>query len=130
MNCSTSRILWLTWERLPHPEAVIHPADEREVRLVLSLMEYPIARRAQLIERLKNIFQKIFKLPVFDRPSIPARMANGLYFPVNWRFALWLSRVLSFEGSRKDQLVATLQNWLAEGSDGDVFSPCCATQPH
>jgi hypothetical protein len=121
MNRETSRILWLTYERLPHPEAVIHPAEEREVRLVLTLMEYPLARRAQLVERLKNIFQKILQMPVFDRPNIPARTENGLYFPVNWRFALWLSRVLPFDGSRKEQLVSALQQWLRDGSDGAVF---------
>ena len=130
MSDVTSRILWLTYEKLPHPDAVTHPADEREVRLVLSLMEYATDRRAQLVERLNKIFQKILKVPVFDRPNIPARMENGLYFPVNWRFALWLSRVLVFEGSRKEHLVSALQNWLAEGSDGAVISPCCATQPH
>lgn len=130
MNCPAPRILWLTYERLPHPDAVIHPAEEREVRLVLTLLEYPIARRAQLVERLKNIFLKILQRPVFDRPNIPARMENGLYFPVNWRFALWLSHVLSFDGSRKEQLVSALQTWLNEGSDGVVLTLVAQHSPY
>ena len=115
------RILWLTYQRLPHPDVVVCPGDEQDVRLVLSLLSYPIARRNQIANRLKQIVAHLQSIPVIDRPSIPARTTSGLYRLMNWRLAFWLSHALAFEGSLLEDTRQLIEQWLAEGADGEVL---------
>jgi hypothetical protein len=116
-------MVWLTHEELPHPEAVICPVSEEHVKLVIDLLAGAYERRMGLLQRLKAIAAKLETLPPIERPSIPARMPNGLYEPVSWRFALWLSHALGIQkDSRREALAARLQHWLDEGGDCDLIS--------
>lgn len=118
-----SRLLWLTHEQLPHPEALICPADESKVRLVVTLLEDSYERRMGILQRLKAIANKLATIPPIERPSIPARMPNGLYQPISWRFALWLSHALGIpEDSRREELAVRLNHWLSEGEDCETIS--------
>ncbi|MBD3673480.1 MAG: hypothetical protein HUJ26_08130 [Planctomycetaceae bacterium] len=126
----TGRLLWLTHERLPHPDAVICPAEEAHVRLVIGLLEDSYERRRGILQRLKAISQKINTLAPIERPSIPARMPNGLYEPISWRFALWLSHALGIKSdSCRHDLIRRLQHWLDEGDDCDRISLTEFVQP-
>jgi len=119
----TARLLWLTYEKIPHPDAVICPVEEAQVRLVISLLETSYERRLGILQRLKSISFKISKLAPIERPSIPARMPNGLYEPISWRFALWLTHALGIQtDSRRQDLIRCLQRWLTEGRDCDRVS--------
>lgn len=126
----SARLLWLTHEKLPHPDAVICPVEEAQVRLVISLLEDSYERRRGILQRLKTICEKIKTLAPIERPSIPARMPNGLYAPISWRFALWLSHALGIESeSRRQDLIRSLQRWLDEGDDCDRISLTEFVQP-
>ena len=118
-----SRLLWLAHERFPHPEAVSCPAEEHQVRMIISRLNDSHERRMGILQRLKSILEKIEQLPPIARPSIPARMPNGLYEPISWRLALWLSRALDVqEASQREALRNSLKQWLTEGSDGNRIS--------
>ena len=121
-----SRLLWLTHEQLPHSEAVICPVDENQAKLVIDLLSSSYKRRMGLLQRLKAIAAKLQTIPPIERPSIPARMPNGLYEPVSWRFVLWLSHALGIqEDSRREELVSRLKHWLEQGED----CAKCSTRP-
>lgn len=115
------RLLWLTHEQLPHPEAMICPVDENQVQLVIDLLSGPYDRRMGLLQRLKAIAAKLETIPPIERPGVPARMPNGLYEPVSWRFVLWLSHALGIqEDSRREALIRRLQYWLCAGKGCDL----------
>lgn len=111
------RTLWLAYETAPHPDAVSYAADEADVRLALGLLAYPWSRRAQLADRIRKVFSKISKIPPFERPGIPARMPNGIYRPIPWRFAQWLMCVLRCEATVHERLTRQLESWLHNGPD-------------
>lgn len=118
LRMKPSRMLWLTHEQLPHPEAVICPVDENQVQLVIDLLAGSYERRMGLLHRVKAIAGKLQMIPPIERPSIPARMPNGLYEPVSWRFVLWLSHALGIqEQSRRADLIRQLEIWLEQGAD-------------
>ena len=123
VTTKSDRLLWLSHEKLPHPDAVICPVEETQVRLVISLLEASYERRMGILNRLKTISAKLNTLAPIDRPSIPARMPSGLYEPISWRFALWLVHALGIESeSRRQDLIRRLQRWLDAGDDGDRVS--------
>lgn len=123
LRLKPSRLLWLTHEQLPHPEAVICPVDDNQVQLVIDLLSGSYKRRMGLLQRLKAIAAKLKTIPLVERPGIPARMPSGLYEPVSWRFVLWLSHALGVrEPSRREALILRLQYWLCAGEDCDLIS--------
>lgn len=123
LRLKPTRLLWLTHEQLPHADAVICPVDEHQVRLVIDLLSSSHERRMGLLQRLKAIADRLQAIPPIERPSIPARMPNGLYEPVSWRFVLWLSHALSIqEQSRREAIILRLQFWLCAGEDCDLVS--------
>lgn len=123
VTTQTDRLLWLTHERLPHPDAVICPAEENHVQLIIGLLEDSYERRMGILHRLKAISAKINTLAPIERPSIPARMPNGLYEPISWRLALWLSHALAIHAeSRRQDLIRALEQWVEDGADCDRVS--------
>jgi hypothetical protein len=119
----SDRLLWLTHERLPHPDAVICPAEEHQVRLVIGLLNESYERRMGIVQRLQAIVSKFKTLAPVDRPSIPARMPNGLYQPISWRFALWLRHAMALKADdRRQDLIRTLEQWSEQGADCDRVS--------
>lgn len=116
---SKTRIVWLVFERVPHPDAVSYPADIEDVRLVLSLLDYRLVQRSDLVRKLRRILDVVGREPPCERPTIPARMPNGLYRPISWRLAKWLACVLGCEGSPRERLMARLRTWVdSGGTDG------------
>jgi len=119
----SSRLLWLTSERLSHPDAVICPAEEHHVKMIIGLLQGRYERRQGILQRLTAIVAKINTLAPIERPGIPARMPNGLYEPISWRLALWMKQALSVsETSCREAIVGSLERWLENGADGDRFS--------
>ncbi len=117
------RILWLAYERLPHPDAVSYPAGEDDVRLVLELLARPYPDRQQISEQLRHFQSEQDALPMFCRRSIPCRRESGLYHLIPWRLAKWLSAVLRAEDRVIERTQTRIHNWL-EGSDHpQVISP-------
>lgn len=89
-----SRILWLVYERVPHPDAVSYPAVEEDVRLVLELLSRSYPERLQQAEQMRNYLSEQREVSVIDRKTVPIRRVSGLYQPASWRLVKWLSMVL------------------------------------
>lgn len=118
-----ARTVWLVYERSPHPDAVSSPADARDVRLILHLLERTRNERVQIAERLRAILAEIERRSPFERPGIPARTPEGIYRPISWRLAKWLACVLRCDGSVRERVTGRLHAWLSSGSDGEACRP-------
>ncbi len=105
-------VLWLVFERVPHPDAVSYPADQRDALLVLQLLDVSPRKRVHLAEQFRNFQKQIEKQPVFERPQVPVRGVNGLYQLVNWRFAKWLSHILPACESTIESTRTRVESWL------------------
>ncbi len=115
-----SRILWLAYERLPHPDAVSYPAGEDDVHLVLELLARPYADRQRISEQLRRYQTEQDTLPTFCRQSIPCRRNSGLYHLVPWRLAKWLSAVLRAEDPVIERTQTRIRNWLQRSDQPQV----------
>lgn len=114
------RLLWLVYERVPHPDAVCCPADEETARFVLELLAQPYARRRQLAEQLRRFVRDQSKRPVFSRQSIACRGPNGLFRLVPWRLAKWLSHVLPAEDGVIERPRTRIRHWLENGEQAEI----------
>jgi hypothetical protein len=117
------RILWLKFERPPHPEAVVHPANEEELRLVIALLEMPARERGRLSGLLRNWLSASEKFPVHDRPGVAVRFGEGLYQPVSWRLAKWLACVLPISESGAIATRRRIQHWLETEKETRIVVP-------
>lgn len=106
------RILWLKFERPPHPNAVVHPATESELRLVMALLELPHRERNHLSGLLRNWLTAAEKDSPWDRPRVAVRFGDGLYQPVPWRLAKWLACVLPIGDGGAISTRGRIRNWL------------------
>jgi hypothetical protein len=106
------RILWLRYERPPHKDAVAHPANEDELRLVMALLELPHRERTHLSGLLRNWLKATEKDSPFDRPAIAVRFGEGLYQPVDWRLAKWLACVLPIGEGGAITTRSRIRRWL------------------
>ena len=118
-----SRILWLVYERVPHPDAVSYPATEEDVLLVLELLAHPYAKRLQWAEQFENYLNEQDRLGIFERKSVPCRRASGLYQLIPWRLAKWLSKVLPAGDSVIAKTETRIRVWLEQGEDSQVLNP-------
>jgi len=116
------RVLWLAFERPPHPDAVCHPATADDVHLVLELFASPRPMRMRWSEQLRNYLSQQADIAPWSRPAVPCRRACGLYVLVPWRFAKWLSVVLPAADGLLERTAQRLQRWLAAG-DARVLNP-------
>jgi hypothetical protein len=106
------RIIWLNYEKSPHPEAVSHPANEDDARIVLELLGRPPAERLRIAERFRDFVKRQKTLPLFCRETIPCRRQTGLYYLIPWRLAKWLSHVLRTTNPILQRTMSRLQVWL------------------
>lgn len=117
------RILWLVYERSPHPDAVSFAAGEEDARVVLELFARPRGQRVQIVEQLGNSLQRQHELPLFCREAIPCRRESGLYHLIPWRLAKWLSKALLARESVLETTARRLRNWLDHSADSPMISP-------
>ena len=117
------RILWLKFERPPHPDAVVHPANEEEVRLVLALLEMPFCDRNRLSGLFRNWLSASEKLPLHDRPGVAVRFGEGLYQPIPWRLAKWLACVLPMSDGAALSTRRRIQHWLENEKKAEIILP-------
>lgn len=106
------RILWLKFERPPHPNAVVHPATETDLRLVMALLEQPWRERNHLSGLLRNWLSAQEAVSPFERPGVAVRFGEGLYQPVPWRLAKWLACVLPIGDGGALSTRSRIRNWL------------------
>ena len=106
------RLLWLAFERPPHPDAVCHPATRDEVHFVLELFEATSAQRRHWAEQLRSYLAQQQKLPPWSRPEVPCRRPSGLYVLVPWRLAAWLAAVLPAAEGMLERTAGRLRRWL------------------
>lgn len=108
------RTLWLQYERPPHPDAVVYPAGEDDLKLVLAVFELPYRERCRLSGLLRNWLSEAESQNPFERPGVAVRFGEGLYHRLPWRFAKWLSCVLPIpEGGAvrtRTRILAWLEN--------------------
>lgn len=119
VSCLGPRIVWLTHETILHPHVVRYPAQAEDVRLVLNLLDFPLARRQRLVGRLRNILSSLEQIPAIEREGIPARYPDGIFRPISWRLAIWLSIALGADGSELERLRTSCQQWLSGGNHND-----------
>ena len=122
------RLLWLVYERPPHPEAVSYPAGEDDARLAIALLEAPYTRRLHLAEQFRNFLAVQTRRAPFDRKAVPCRWTSGLYRLVPWRLAKWLSAVLPAGDSVAAATAARLRAWLAQGETAALLGPSSCTR--
>ena len=80
------KILWLKFERPPHPDAVAHPANEEELRLVLALLELPWRERNRLSGLLRNWLSAAEEQSPLIGPASRCGLGTGFInrFPGDW----------------------------------------------
>lgn len=117
------RILWLTFEKPPHPDAVRHPATAEDVLFALELLTAPVQYRQRLAEQLRGYLDLQAGLAPWARPAIPCRRMSGWYSLVPWRFAKWLSVVLPATPGALERTQQQLQTWLNSGGPAAVSGP-------
>lgn len=115
-----SAVLWLAFERPPHPQAVCHPATGDEVRIVLELFAHPAERRRHLAESLARMVQAQARIAPWQRPCVPCRRTSGLYVLIPWRLAQWLAAVLGATDGLIERTQRRLEAWLARRGTGSV----------
>lgn len=106
------RVMWLVFERLPHPEAVCYAAGEADVRLAEVLLKQPRIERVRYAEQLRNYLREQEGLSPFARPGVACREGDGLYQVISWRFAKWLANVLPAEGAQLEGVRGRIADWL------------------
>ncbi len=109
------RVLWLVFERLPHPEAVCYAAGDADARLASVLLSQPRAERVRYAGQLRNFLREQEALSPWDRPGVACREGEGLYRVISWRFAKWLANVLPAEGTQLEGVRGRIAGWLAVG---------------
>ena len=116
------RILWLQYERPPHPDAVVYPAGEEDLKLVLAVMDLPYRERCHLSGLLRNWLSEAESQNPFERPGVAVRFGAGLYHPVPWRFAKWLSCILPLPDAAAERTRKRIQNWLENEKPAEFVS--------
>ncbi|OYW24854.1 MAG: hypothetical protein B7Z55_00990 [Planctomycetales bacterium 12-60-4] len=118
-----SRILWLAFEKPPHPDAVCHPATTEDVLFALELLESSDEHRQRLSGQLRRYLAQQSGLAPWSRPAVPCRRASGLYALVPWRFAQWLASVLPASQGLIDRTRTRLQSWLENNTPVRIVHP-------
>ncbi|MBI1346175.1 hypothetical protein GC163_07780 [bacterium] len=118
-----SRLLWLAFERPPHPDAVCHPATMDDVLLILEWLESAESRRVHLSEQLRGYLAQQHDITPWSRPAVPCRRESGLYALVPWRMAKWLSHVLPASPGVIERTRRQLERWLQTTSSSPIVNP-------
>ncbi len=117
------RTLWLKFEKPPHPEAVVHPANQEELRLVLAVLGLPHRERCHLSGLLRNWLKGCETQSPFDRPRVAVRFGDGLYQVVPWRLAKWLASVLPISDSGACSTRQRIRHWLESENKTKIIMP-------
>jgi hypothetical protein len=122
MPTPSPRLLWLGFERPPHPDAVCHAATSADVDFVLEWLEQPESARQRIAQQLRRYVDDQSHLCLWQRPSIPCRRPAGLYVLLPWRLAKWLSCILPATPTAIDRTRRRLEAWLQHNT-GNVVNP-------
>jgi hypothetical protein len=117
------RTLWLGYERPPHADAVAHPANEDELRLVMALLELPGRDRNRLSGHLRNWLSASERETPHNRPGVAVRFGEGLYQPVPWRLAKWLACVLPIGDGGAISTRSRIRRWLENEQESQLIVP-------
>lgn len=117
------RVLWLRFERAPHPDAVCHAADEQDARLVVELLSRPRLERVYVAARLRNYLARQEALPPLSRAAVPVRRCDGIFRLVPWRLAKWLSCVLPATDGVLERTRSRVESWLANDARPIAVAP-------
>ncbi len=117
------RILWLRYESPPHVDAVAHPANAEELRLVMALLNLPQRERNHLSGLLRNWLKAACEKSLHDRPAVAVRFGEGLYQPIPWRLAKWLSCVLPIGDGGTITTRCRIRQWLENANEDRVLAP-------
>jgi hypothetical protein len=115
-----TRILWLVYERVPHPDAVSYPADEEDAALARDLLSRSRPERTRIGEQLASYLHEQSMRPVAERRMVPVRRESGIYRLVSWRFAKWLSKALVAQDEAVSRTLARIERWQTSGRDGEL----------
>ena len=118
-----SRLLWLAFERPPHPDAVCHPATVDDVLFVLELLAATEPRRQRLSEQLQGYLAQQQDMAPWSRPAVPCRRESGLYALIPWRMAKWLSLVLPASAGMIERTRQRLERWLQDATPLRIVNP-------
>jgi hypothetical protein len=119
--------LWLVYERPPHPDAVSYPAREEDLQLVLEMLSATRWRRMQIAEQLGNYLREQRIRSPFQRLGVPLRRESGLYQIIPWRFAQWMSRVLTGPDALLERVRGQIEAWqqkrvrVTDGEDDSLL---------
>lgn len=125
-----TRILWLVFERVPHPDAVAYPAGEDDARFVRELFALPYAERLRLAGQLRRFEASESVRPAVARRFVSCRMPSGLYHPVPWRLARWLARVLIADEAVISRAGARIDRWLNHAAESPILIPAVRQGRH
>jgi hypothetical protein len=117
------RILWLAFERPPHPDAVCHPATVGDVLFVLEWLEATELERQRRSGELRRSLAQQAGLAPWERPAIPCRRESGVYTLVPWRLAHWLSRILPATPGVLERTRRRLEDWLGTTAERAIVRP-------
>lgn len=110
------RLLWLSYERSPHPDAICHPATIDDAEFVIALLRRPYSERIRLTEQLARFLSTQERLTPTERLPIACRTPSGLYRSVPWRLAKWLRHVLPATESVIKDTIARVEWWQHQSS--------------
>jgi len=106
--------LWLAFEQIPHPEAVVYGADEADARLAVTLLKAPLRERLWYADQLRGYLREQESLSPFERPGVACRERPGLFRVISWRFAKWLANVLPSDAGLIERTLGRIEGWLGE----------------
>ncbi|MCA9074677.1 MAG: hypothetical protein KDA93_06570 [Planctomycetaceae bacterium] len=112
------RLLWLTYERTPHPDAICYPATDDDAEFVLALLKRPYPERIRLTEQLARYLTQQKRVAATERTAVACRTPGGLYRSVPWRLAKWLRHVLPATDSVLEDTRVHIEQWQRQTSNG------------
>lgn len=116
------RLLWLGFERPPHPDAVCHAATTADVEFVLEWLDQSEDDRVRMAQQLRKFVEQQSAIAPWQRPNVPCRRPAGLYVLIPWRFAKWLACILPATPAAIDRTRHRLEAWLQHNA-GTVVNP-------
>lgn len=116
-------VLWLAYERPPHPDAVRAAAREADLHLVLQLLSLTCAERSRYAVQLANYLRSRNRRSAFSEESLTCRLPDGVCHFINWRLAKWLSHVLPAADAVIERTATQIRTWLRHNREQRLLQP-------
>ncbi|MFQ5732305.1 MAG: hypothetical protein ACE5KM_10165 [Planctomycetaceae bacterium] len=118
-----SAVLWLAYERPPHPDAVRAAAREADLCFLLPLLASPYWERCRYAVQFANFLRSRNRRSEFLEDSVTCRLPGGVCHFVNWRLAKWLSHVLPASDAVIARTMTQIRTWLHHNREQDILRP-------